>query len=326
MSRVCRMENRPLSPSVYVLLDYNMQISICIATYKRPLLLNRLLSALECLKFEKVPRPGIEIIVVDNDPEASAEQVCKKLQSTSKWQIRYSIETSKGVTHARNRSIANASAASDFIAMIDDDEYPHHSWLEELLLTQAQYQADVVTGPVFPIFEDDVPEWVKKGHFFDPKDQPTGQSLPAAFTGNVLARLGLLKSSDKAFDDRFATKGSEDSYLFMRLRKTGAKIIWSQEAIAYESIPGSRTNLAWLLQRSYWGYSSYSLFEKEIYPSRKVQIIRAVKGVALLGQGMVTLLPAGFAGKHRFYGSCINVARGLGTLSGLLGLQGNWRR
>lgn len=302
-----------------------MQVSVCIATYQRNLLLERLLTALQHQTFEKITPPQIEIIVADNDRSGGAKSVCERLQAASRWPIHYDIEPAKGVTHARNRTITNASAESDFIAIIDDDEEPAADWLEALLLAQQQHQADVVQGPVQTTFEETVPSWVEKGQFFEPRRLETGHLLDTAFTNNVLVRAKLLKALDPVFDDRFAVKGAEDSYLFMKLRKDGAKIVWCQDAVVCESIPSSRTNFKWLLERNFWGWSSFSLFEKELYPSFVIQSKRAIKGVALVGIGTATLLPAALMGKHKLYGACFNVARGAGTLAGLLGRQGDWQ-
>lgn len=299
-------------------------VSICISTYKRPEKLAALLIGLNHLTFDEIDSPNVEIVVVDNDRYGSASSVCEDMASHLRWSLKYDIEPVQGVSYARNRSINNASDHADFIAMIDDDEVPHPAWLERLLIVQQQYHADVVTGPVLPIFEKDVPSWIKKGKFFSPKFYQTGQILETAFTGNVLVRTRALKELDKVFDERFAIKGAEDTHLFMRLKASGYKIVWANEAVADEWIPASRTNLRWILRRGYWGWSSYSLFEKEIYPSIKVQSLRLIKGFGLMVSGALSIPPALFQGRAKLASALLNVCRGLGTLSGLLGFQGDW--
>ncbi|QQE67143.1 glycosyl transferase family 2 [Leptolyngbya sp. BL0902] len=299
-------------------------VSICISTYKRPEKLATLLMSLNSLTFDELDPPNIEIIVVDNDGYGSAAAVCENMASYLRWPLKYDIEPVQGVSYARNRSINNASDFSDFIAMIDDDEVPHPAWLERLLIVQNQYCADVVTGPVFPIFEASVPKWIKKGNFFAPKSYQTGQTLETAFTGNVLVRTRELKKLDRVFDERFAIKGAEDTHLFMRLKADGCKIVWANEAVADEWIPSSRTNLKWILRRGYWGWSSYSLFEKEIYPSLKIQLIRLLKGFALMVSGVVLIIPSLFQERDKLAAALLNISRGFGTVSGLLGFQGDW--
>lgn len=187
------------------------------------------------------------------------------------------------------------------------------------------HQAHAVAGPVYPKFESkQVPAWVLKGGFFEPPSHPAGTSLDAAFTNNVLVSADCLRELDTVFDARFAIKGSEDTHLFMRLRKLGAKIVWADAAIVYESVPSSRTSFAWLRSRAYWGWSSFSLFEKEIYPSFKIQLLRFLKGCVLIVYGVLCIIPSVFIGKHQLYKSILNFYKGVGTLSGLFGIMGSW--
>ncbi|NJK36305.1 MAG: glycosyltransferase family 2 protein [Oscillatoriales cyanobacterium RM1_1_9] len=302
-----------------------MLVSICIATYKRPDQLKCLLEGLNRLTFGKIEIPDIELIIVDNDFSGSAQQLCEEFEAKFAGRLRYDIEIEKGVTYARNRTIKNISQDSDFIAIMDDDEVPDPSWLEELLAVQSQYNADIVTGPVIPQFEDkSTPDWVTKGKFFEPLSQATGSPMNVAFTNNVLVRSKILQQLDPVFDNRLASKAAEDTHLFMRLYKSGYRIVWANEAIVREWIPESRTNVKWLMERAYWGWSSYSLFERELYPSVKVQAVRLIKGCGLIAVGILRSVPAMLQGKHSFVQELLNIYRGLGTLSGVFGIQGKW--
>ncbi|NJL48524.1 MAG: glycosyltransferase [Leptolyngbyaceae cyanobacterium SM2_5_2] len=300
-------------------------VSICIATYKRPDGLAALLQKINSLTFSKVEPPTLEVVVVDNDAVGSAKENCEQFRAVVNWTLIYEIEPQKGVSFARNKTLACVSKEADFIVFIDDDEVPESSWLDELLATQEKYNSDIVAGPVYPRFQDSsVPQWIEKGGFFDPPKHATGDQLNAAFTNNTLVRADLIRQMDVAFDPRFAFKGAEDTHLFMRLRKMGATIVWSNEAIVVESIPSSRTTLKWLIERGFWGWSSYSLFEKELFPSPSLQATRLIKGCGLIVIGCLTGIPGLFSGKHRFYKSVLKVCQGVGTLSGLFGIQGNW--
>lgn len=302
-----------------------MKVSICVATYKRQDLLHQLILSLQALKFEQIATPEIEIIVVDNDANGSARETLSTWQESSRWPIHYDIEMRSGVTYARNRTIQNAAEDSDFIAIIDDDEQACPSWLEALLTAQAQFQADIVGGPILPVFQSNqVPNWIHQGQFFAPPAYKTGQNLHVAFTNNVLLPAPYLKQMPCVFDERFAVGGGEDTHLFMRLHQAGLKIVWSAEAIAYESIPASRTTFQWLLRRNYWGWSIYSLVEKELYPQPKIFLVRLCKGLALMILGILALIPGLLRGKHHLYRACIRTAQGAGTIMGLLGRRTTW--
>jgi succinoglycan biosynthesis protein ExoM len=299
-----------------------MLVSVCIASYQRPEGLKRLLLGLNQLEFLKSDTPDIEVIVIDNDQTGSAHPVCVQIEGKFRWSLKYYIESQRGISYARNRAVASVSQQSSFVAFIDDDEVPDKSWLDELLSVQKNYDADVVTGPVMPHFiKSDVPTWVTKGGFFEPRRYPTGHSLEVAYTNNVLVRLNILRKIDTVFDERFALTGGEDSHLFMRLYRAGYKFIWANEALVHEWIPQTRTSIKWVLERGYFGWSAHSICERELYPSIAVICIRVVKGIALITKGLCLMFPSVFLGQHALIKALLNVYRGIGTLAGVIGVR-----
>ncbi len=272
--------------------------------------------------FTKVECPEIEVIVVDNYTEGDAAVVCSAIEPDFRWQLKAGVESQRGITYARNKSVELASPAADFIIFVDDDEVATSNWIENLLLAQAKYNADVVGGPNLPSFvEENVPEWVIKGDFFIPSRWETGTEVSVLWTNNVLVRASILRELDPVFDNRFALIGGEDSYLFLNLHKAGHKLIWADDAIVHDSIPASRTNLRWILLRGYRTWGSYSYYEKEMYPSLGKTLVRAIKGCGLVFLGLLRSLPALFLGKAALVRALLTVSRGMGTLGGLLDLQ-----
>src|SRR4051812_10046 len=100
-------------------------ISLCICTYKRPELLNRLLADLNSQ--DTGERFSFSIVVVDNDKFKSAEAVVQDFASRSSIPITYCVENRQNIALARNRAIEKAKG--DFVAFIDDDEFPTGRWL-----------------------------------------------------------------------------------------------------------------------------------------------------------------------------------------------------
>jgi glycosyltransferase involved in cell wall biosynthesis len=224
-----------------------IRVAICIATFRRQELLRALLTGIARLTFRKVQTPRIQIVIVDNDELASAEEVCGTVPVP--WPIKYVVESRRGITYARNRGIAEAGLV-DFIAFIDDDEVPSAYWLDELLWAQAKFCADVVSGPVLPRYAPDVPEWVRRGGFFDGRVSVTGTTRRACATNNALVRTHVFRRIPR-FDDAFALSGAEDIHFFLRVSQAGYEIAWSQEAVVFETVSADRGTVAWLIRREY---------------------------------------------------------------------------
>lgn len=91
-------------------------ISVCIATYKRPKLLAKLLEAIEGLAIPIGNR--IDAIVVDNDPDMSAKTTVERIKYSHCIDLYYYSEITPGISAARNRCIQETS--SDFIAFINE--------------------------------------------------------------------------------------------------------------------------------------------------------------------------------------------------------------
>ena len=296
-------------------------VSVCIATCRRPEGLRRLLNALIRLRFTHSTNTSLEVIVVDNDAHCSAKQVFDDLVQQSALNIHYIVERKSGIPFARNAALRFASAESQYIAFIDDDETPEENWLDELLRTQQLYGADVVAGPVLPMFEKGVPKWIVDGKFFDRPRFPTGKVLAVAATNNALIRAEIIKSLDLWFDETWALTGGSDTQLFLTAHAKGAKIVWADNALVHELVPLHRAKVSWILARTWQGSINFARAETDVSRSIAWKFTKASKGLLRIGLGVLMAPFVVIGGNYLALKALQNVVMGLGTLAGILGIR-----
>lgn len=231
-----------------------MNISLCIATYRRPDRLGALLRDL--VEQQHLPT---EVVVVDNDPAGSARSVVQRRRELgAPFPIRYDIQPQKNIALTRNRTVQLAS--SDWIAFIDDDERAPATWLKQLAATVALHNADGVLGPVAPVVPPYAPAWIQRGTFYDWARMPTGTVIPVNKLrfGNVLLHGALLRGTTPPFDPNYGLTGGEDGDLLGRLVQQGACLVWCDEAIVHEPVEAERLSLRWLLLRALRGGQDFA--------------------------------------------------------------------
>jgi glycosyltransferase involved in cell wall biosynthesis len=303
-----------------ILLEIFLKIAICIITYRRPEGLSRALEKLNHLEFDDEP-PEIEIVVVDNDREGSAEAVCASVESALRYPLTLVIEPRQGIPFARNRALEIVSGRADWIAFLDDDEEPSPRWCAELIRVQREYEADIVAGPVLPAFEQPPPKWMEIGPFFHRKRYATGHQLPLCYTGNVLFPSTICDETGIRFDTRLSQIGGSDRHFFQRLAMAGYKIIWADEAIVYEWIPPSRATAGWINRRFFATGNVGSIIDLDLRPSLKIVLKLFLKGWYWIVRGTLTSL-LGLVGGKRFLIRGVSLIHyGAGVLVGMIGFR-----
>ncbi len=306
------------------------KIDICIVTYRRPDMLKRLLRSLEHLTFENYPMADVRVVLVNNCPEDSSFAELADAFQSYRWPLVFFVEPERGISQARNTAIRQARPEADFIAILDDDEEATPPWLDELLFVQAHYAADVVSGPVLPVFPSDAPEWAIGG-FYDRPRYATGTDLPSFSTCNVLLCKPFLDQFPEPFDLLLSLNGGSDHLLSLRLKRAGAKMVWADRAILREYHPPGRLRVAWVLARAF-RFGNTNIFCDRILDGAFSfpMLLRIAKGFfrVIIGIAFIFItLPLLLLGKKtatiralRFF------AYGLGILSGAAGyLYGEYR-
>lgn len=296
-----------------------MKVDICIVTYRRPQGLTRLLGAIQELHLPD-PAPELRVVVVDNDPEASARPVCEQAREWLPFALEYTVEKRRGIPQARNAAISAAAAAgAEYVAFLDDDEVPDECWLEELLHIQQRHAADAVGGPVLSLFEERPPAWVEQGGFFVRPRHPDGSTVHVAFTGNVLIRVEALAAMETLFDERMALTGGSDAEFFRRFHASGHKIVWADAAIVHEVVPPSRVSLAWLLRRSLRVGTATAFIDRNHRPGAVPALRMALHAGWCVAKGSVLLAASVFRGKPAAVHALRLAVFGLARFAGLAG-------
>jgi succinoglycan biosynthesis protein ExoM len=254
------------------------------------------------------------IVVADNDCEQSAKQVVADFTSRFSNLMTYCVESQKNIALARNKALGNARG--DFIAVIDDDEYPAPNWLCSLFNTCNSSGADGVLGPVIPYFEQEPPKWALKGGFFEKRpNYKTGYRLSYSETrtSNVLFRRKILDGQDMLFRAEFGT-GGEDVDFFRRHICKGRVFIWCNEAVVYEAVPPTRCTRRYLLRRA--------LHRGNIaFKFRRGAVLGMLKSFIAIPVYAFALPFLFIAGQHHFMKYMIKICDHTGKVLALFGIK-----
>ena len=229
------------------MLNDTPHICVCICTFRRLPFLRRLLAALATQ--ETGNQFTYSVVVADNDARQSAATVIGECAAAAPhMRAIYCVEPRQNIALTRNKALEHAKG--DFIAFIDDDEWPTNRWLLRLYTACREFDADGALGPVKPHFDEQPPQWVIAGKFYDRPSYPTGFVIDwtKGRTGNVLLRKRVFDGAEPPFRPEFLV--GEDQDFFRRMIEKGFRFVWCHEAMAYETVPSVRWNRRFMLKRA----------------------------------------------------------------------------
>lgn len=192
-----------------------------------------------------------EIVVVDNDPEASSRQTVEALRPASPVPVIWVHAPHPGVATARNAGLAATQAP--LIAFLDDDEAASPGWLAALIDALEATGADAVFGPI----RGRVPEgtgWTTPylERFFG-RQGPRETCLipgPHGCGNSLLVRATALPGAEPFHTDSDHI-GGEDDVLFAALQGRGGRFGWAADAWVDEFAPPHRATLLYALTRAF---------------------------------------------------------------------------
>ena len=221
-------------------------VSVIVPTMRRPESLERALRSL----FVQTASMA-SIVVVDNDPAATAKDAVARLTADSPCPLIYRHEPRPGVATARNAGLSMTDAP--LIAFLDDDEAASPTWLAALLTALDQTTADVVFGPIAGRVPADT-GWAAPylEAFFGRPGPATTQRIDRPWgCGNSLMVRATALPGVAPFDASADQSGGEDDALFAALQARGGTFGWAADAWVEEFAPTHRATMRYALSRAF---------------------------------------------------------------------------
>jgi len=191
-----------------------IDVSLCIATCRRPGELARLLDSLGRAKLPE--GLGVEAILVDNDPGTDPAHPAAEGAALPGIALQRLREPRRGLAYARNRGLE--AAAGRWLAFLDDDAVVDEAWLAALWRRAEDRDADGYFGP---LRAGDAPGppgvWPRSGDRVERR---------VAHVRNALLRRPLFR--DLRFDP--LERDPELAWLRAQSRR-GARFEWCEEAV-----------------------------------------------------------------------------------------------
>jgi glycosyltransferase involved in cell wall biosynthesis len=260
----------------------------------------------------------ISISIIDNDRERTAKPIVDEFVRTYPVDIRYVHVPERNLALLRNYGINNARG--DYVAFIDDDEFPTCRWLLLLHRTLNEFHVAGALGPIVPSYRVSPPAWILKGKFCERPRLNTGTSLQWGYTrtGNALVKMDIFSDPDNLFDTRFKL-GGEDVTLFEKLINKGFRFVWCDEAIVFEDVPVERLKASYFSKRSrLHGFISYSNYKDT--RSRTQNFLVFLKSLIASGIYLLLMPPSFILGYHHFVYLLIRFAHYRAVILTYLGL------
>jgi succinoglycan biosynthesis protein ExoM len=294
------------------------EVVIAIPTFRRPQSLRRLLAAIGQLE----TRAAVIVVVADNDVEEhEGFDVCEAVRAQGyRWPLDAFVAPERGIAQVRNALVDRVlGCPCDFVAMLDDDEWPEPDWLDAFLRVQRATGADALHGAILREFEREPGPWALNCEGIAPMRGTTGRVTMIEGSGNIIVSRACLEGLAKpCFDPAFALSGGEDRDFFERLRRQGRRFAWCDEAVVHAWVPASRANLKWALSRAYRvGNSDMRVFLKHRSSlALRVRELAKIAGALLLFPFLFVIL--GFA-SNRAVDALRKLFRAAGKIAAIRG-------
>jgi glucosyl-dolichyl phosphate glucuronosyltransferase len=237
------------------------KISVIICTHDRCFKLRDTLTSLAQMSAPQ-GRPW-ELIVVDNNSSDATKDVIQIFASGSPLNAKYVFEDAPGLSHARNRGVAESTG--EIISFLDDDVVVDANWLTEIAKAFDQYEAACVGGRVLLWGNPRVPSWWHRDFDFvvgkfdrgdkvileEKNPYRVGIGANISFRRSVFDKYGLFHTGMGRVGNQLKT--GEETELVLRLQRGKELAIYYPSAVVYHNFPSERFSRKYLRRSSYYG-------------------------------------------------------------------------
>ncbi len=287
-------------------------LEVLICTARRPTWLEALLRALA--DDPSRPSTGVGVVVVDNDPAASAASV---LDAPWPFPIRTAHLAQPDIVGARN--LAFALSEAPLLLLLDDDQLVAPGFfaaLDTAWRARPHFAVGLRLGVV------PRPEPGADPRYFaapTPRVTPPHPVTRTEFATNglLIERAALAALGAAPFDPRFGLTGGEDTELFLRLDRRGLRVAASSLAVT-ERVPRDRATLRHVLRgglRTGYTDALIALREGQTRPAFAAELIAALALRASLAAASLAL------GARPGTSDLVSLARLAGKTLALSGLR-----
>ena len=248
-----------------------MDLSIIIATYNNAKSLERTL--LSVAKQDADSGIWECVIVNNNSTDDTALRVSEFTKECSNLNIRLVDEPQQGLSHARNRGVAEAKG--DILVFIDDDETINEGFVSAYIDLFHNQGAFAASGVVEVCYDSRRPKWMSHytekmiGNPFNLGDSVTSIISSVTPAGGNMAFNREVFNLYGGFDANLGRRGNElfggeENEFFDRLRNLGERVFYTPKAIVYHHIADRKLTPEYFDKLSY-GVGASKLLRAEKY-------------------------------------------------------------
>ena len=210
---------------------------------------------------------------MDNNSTDDTPEKVREFAERSELVVRYVKEKKQGLSHARNRGVAEAQGR--YLHFTEDDEIADKDLIREIYSTFKTFKCDCVGGRIYLKCEEKMPKWLIEelwgflGYLdyggntlqMDEQRYPFGGNM--TFSREVFDRIGL-------FDINMGRKGNqlfggEEVDFFRRLLSAGGKGVYQPKALVYHIIDKSRLKKTYFRTLHYNEGMQRALLDDQVY-------------------------------------------------------------